>query len=257
MASMRTLFLALGLVGGTSHCGLSTGPSGFPDPEPDPAATVRILFVGNSLTYVNDLPFMVKALADSAGIDGVQVAQVAKPDYALEDHWNDGQARRVIETGGWHWVVLQQGPSAVLANRANLREWTATFSTLIRSKGGEPALYQVWPQLVNFTDFDASAESYRLAALDVNGLLLAAGNAWRAAWARNAATPLYSNDGLHPSVQGSYTAALTIFGGIFHRAVAGLPGGLTVPSGSFQLTAAQALLLQESVDEVNAPLIHP
>jgi hypothetical protein len=242
-------------MGGTSHCGPpGTGPS--EDPEPDPAASVRILFVGNSLTYANDLPAMVKALADSAGIAGVQTAQVAKPDYALEDHWSDGQARRVIEAGGWHWVVLQQGPSAVLANRANLRAWVATFSTLIRAKGGEPALYQVWPQLVNFSDFDASAESYRLAALDVNGLLLAAGNAWRAAWVREATTPLYSSDGLHPSVQGSYLAALTIFGGIFHRSVVGLPRGLTIPGASFQLTAEQSLLLQQSADEVNAGLIH-
>ena len=242
-------------MGGTSHCGLpGTGPS--EDPAPDPSASLRILFVGNSLTYANDLPGMVKALADSAGIAGVQTAQVANPDYALEDLWNDGQARRVIEAGGWHWVVLQQGPSAVLANRANLRQWVGTFSTLIRAKGGEPALYQVWPQLVNFSDFDASAESYRLAALDVNGLLLAAGNAWRAAWVRDAATPLYSSDGLHPSIQGSYVAALTIFGGIFHRSVVGLPRGLTVPGTSFQLTAGQALLLQQSADEVNAGLIH-
>jgi len=256
MAFIRSLLSALCLLGGASQCSLpGTGPSG--DPEPDPAASVRILFVGNSLTYANDLPAMVEALADSAGIAGVQTARVAKPDYALEDHWSDGQAQRVIEAGGWHWVVLQQGPSAVLANRANLRQWVGTFSTLIRSKNGEPALYQVWPQLVNFSDFDASAESYRLAALDVNGLLLAAGNAWRAAWARDAATPLYASDGLHPSLQGSYVAALTIFGGIFHRSVVGLPRGLTVPGGSFQLGAEQALLLQQSADEVNAPLIHP
>jgi hypothetical protein len=255
MSFLRFLLCALCFVGGTSHCGLpGTGPS--EDPAPDPTASLRILFVGNSLTYANDLPGMVKALADSAGIAGVQTAQVAKPDFALEDHWNDGQARRVIEAGGWHWVVLQQGPSAVLANRANLRQWVGTFSTLIRAKGGEPALYQVWPQLVNFSDFDASAESYRLAALDVNGLLLAAGNAWRAAWLRDAALALYSGDGLHPSIQGSYLAALTIFGGIFHRSVVGLPRGLRMPGASFQLTADQALLLQLSADEVNAGLIH-
>jgi hypothetical protein len=91
----------------------------------------------------------------------------------------------------------------------------------------------------------------------VNGLLLAAGNAWRAAWVRNADTPLYASDGLHPSLQGSYLAALTIFGGIFHRSVVGLPRGLTVPGGSFALTAEQVLLLQQSADQVNAPLIHP
>jgi hypothetical protein len=255
MSFLRSLLCAFCFVGGTSHCGLpGTGPS--EDPAPDPSASRRILFVGNSLTYANDLPGMVKALADSAGIAGVQTAQVAKPDFALEDHWNDGQARRVIEAGGWHWVVLQQGPSAVLANRANLRQWVGTFSTLIRAKGGEPALYQVWPQLVNVSDFDASAESYRLAALDVNGLLLAAGNAWRVAWLRDAALALYSGDGLHPSIQGSYLAALTIFGGIFHRSVVGLPRGLSMLGASFQLTADQALLLQLSADEVNAGLIH-
>jgi hypothetical protein len=199
---------------------------------------------------------MVAALADSAGIQGVQTAQVAKPDYALEDHWADGQASRVIQAGGWHWVALQQGPSAVLANRNNLRTWTATFAELIRSKGGEPALYQIWPQLVNFADFDASAESYRLAAEDVNGLLLAAGNAWRAAWVHDPDAPFYAGDGLHPSIHGSYIAALTIFGAIFHRSVIGLPRGLRVGGGTVQFSAQQALLYQQAADEVNAALIH-
>jgi len=246
------LFLALPPVGCLS---INTGPSD--DPVPDLAATTRILFVGNSLTYVNDLPGMVKALADSAGITGVQTAQIAKPDYALEDHWNDGQARDVIDRGGWHVVVMQQGPSAVLANRANLRQWARTFADLIKSKAGVPAMYQVWPALANFSDFDASAESYRLAAQDISGLFLAAGNAWRAAWAREASLPLYSSDGLHPSVTGTYLAALTIFGGVFHRSVIGSPRGLRVPGGSFQLDADVALMLQQVADEVNAPLIQP
>jgi hypothetical protein len=244
-----SLSLPFGCLGG------SLGPSD--DPVPDPAATTRILFVGNSLTYVNDLPGMVKALADSAGITGVQTAQIAKPDYALEDHWNDGQARNVIGKGGWHVVVMQQGPSAVLANRANLRQWAATFADVITSKAGLPAMYQVWPALANFSDFDASAESYRLAAQDISGLFLAAGNAWRAAWARNADLPLYSADGLHPSVTGTYLAALTIFGGVFHRSVIGSPRGLRVPGGSFQLDADVAVLLQQAADEVNASLIQP
>lgn len=255
MLLIRWIFaLALGLT--PAGCALDTSTPDD-DPEPNPAATTRILFVGNSLTYVNDLPGMVKALADSAGIAGVQTAQVAKPDYSLEDHWNDGQARSVISKGGWHHVVMQQGPSAVLANRANLRQWTATFADLIRSKGGVPALYQVWPQQVNFSDFDASSESYRLAALDVNGPFLQAGNAWRAAWAVEPTFVFYAGDGLHASVAGTYVAALTVFGGLFHRSVVGAPRGLSVPGGSFQLPAAQALQLQQAVDQVNATLIQP
>ena len=251
MPLLRSALFSLGLVA----CGFPTEGTGGQDPVPDPSATVRILFVGNSLTYFNDMPSMVKALADSLGIAGVQTAQVAKPDYALEDHWNDGQARRVIEKGGWHWVVMQQGPSAVLANRANLRAWVQTFAPLIREKGGEPALFQPWPQLVNFADFNASAESYRLAAEDVDGRLLAAGNAWRAAWVVDPNLPFYDPDGLHPSVTGSYAVALTVFGGIFRRSVVGAPRGLRVPAGTFQVSQPVALILQEAADEVNASII--
>ncbi|HEV8197139.1 MAG TPA: hypothetical protein VGP87_10900 [Gemmatimonadales bacterium] len=248
--------LALSLFLTPLACGLaSTGPDD--EPGPDPAATTRILFVGNSLTYVNDLPGMVKALADSSGISGVQTAMVAFPDYSLEDHWNNGQAGRVISKGGWHYVVMQQGPSAVPANRENLRQWVATFADLIRTKGGTPALYQIWPQLVNVSDFDASSESYRLAALDVGGLFLQAGNAWRTAWAGDASLALYAPDGLHASVSGTYLAALTVFGGLFHRSVIGVPRGLSVTGGSFQIPAGEARLLQQAADQVNGPLIHP
>lgn len=251
---LHRCLLALALVLSPAACGLgSLDPQD--DPSPDPGATTRILFVGNSLTYVNDLPGMVKALADSAGIPAVQTAQVAKPDYSLEDHWNDGQAGRVISKGGWTFVVMQQGPSAVLANRANLRQWVATFAGLIRSKGGTPALYQIWPQQIDFSDFDASSESYRLAALDVNGPFLQAGNAWRAAWTRDPSQAFYASDGLHATVAGTYLASLTVFGGLFHRSVVGMPRGLSVSGGSFQLSASQALFLQQAADEVNASLI--
>jgi hypothetical protein len=152
---------------------------------------------------------------------------------------------------------MQQGPSAVLANRANLREWAATFAALIRSRSGTPAMFSVWPQLVNYTDFAASIESYRLAAADINGLLLPVGSAWLAAAASSPDLPLYGPDGLHPSLQGSYLAALTIFGGLFHRSAVGLPRGLTVAGGSLQFTPGQALLLQQAADQANGILPSP
>lgn len=249
MPSIRPFSAALALLLAGATCLPGTDPSDTP--TPDPSATTRILFVGNSLTYVNDIPGMVKALADSAGIAGVQAAAVAKPDYSLEDHWNDGQARRAIEAGGWTHVVMQQGPSAVLANRANLRQWAATFAAAIRGRGGIPAMYSVWPQRVNFSDFEASIKSYRLAADDIGGPLLPAGRAWLNAIAMDPDVPLYGPDGLHATVQGSYLSALAIVGGVFHRPVTGMPRGLRVGAGSFQLTAEQALLLQRAADQAN------
>ena len=90
--------------------------------QPSPA---RILFIGNSLTYSNDLPATVCAMARSAGRQ-VTCESVAKPDYGLEEHWNDREARQAIARG-WDVVVLQQGPSALPASRRMLIDYTRRF----------------------------------------------------------------------------------------------------------------------------------
>ena len=99
------------------------------------------MFIGNSYTYENDVPGMVEALARAAG-SPVAVASVAKPDYALIDHYNGGSsARSVIARGGWKYVVLQQGPSSVELNRDTLRLATRLFDADIRKAGATPALF--------------------------------------------------------------------------------------------------------------------
>lgn len=50
---------------------------------------IRILFVGNSLTYVNDLPHLVEQVARERGVS-IKTEMLAFPDYALEDHWKEG-----------------------------------------------------------------------------------------------------------------------------------------------------------------------
>jgi hypothetical protein len=173
----------------------------------EPSDGRKVLFVGNSLTYVNDLPAIVSALADSAG-QPLDVSSVAYPDFSLEDHWTLGTAPKTIRAGGWGVVILQQGPSSLPASRDNLRTWTKRFADLITAQGGRPALYQVWPTIDRRGDFDRASESYALAAQDVNGILIPGGEAWRAAWRQRPALELYSPDGLHPSVTGSYLVAM-------------------------------------------------
>ena len=192
----------------------------------------RILFVGNSLTYVNDLPGIVQALADSAGGDRLAVETVAGPDMALVDHWNAGTARREIARGGWGLVVLQQGPSSVEANRDSLRIFARRFAAEIAKVGARPALYSVWPTSGRQQDFPRAIESYTLAASDVSGLLFPVASAWLAAWQRDATLQLYAADGLHPTVAGSYLAALVMYAKILNRSPVGLPARLRLRSGA-------------------------
>lgn len=79
------------------------------------------------------------------------------------------------------------------------------------------AVYSVWPQSWRRGDFDAAIEFYELAAEDVNGLLFPVASAWLAAWRREPTLALYSPDGLHPSIAGSYLAALVMYGVLYER----------------------------------------
>jgi hypothetical protein len=182
----------------------------------------RVLFIGNSLTYANDLPNLVQSLAKAADVD-VTCRSIAKPDFSLEDHWNNGEAVRAIRQGGWSLVILQQGPSALPESQVLLREFTKRFDTEIKRAGARTALYMVWPSKERIRDFDGVSRSYTNAAVDVGGLLLPVGDAWRSAWKIDPALPLYSGDGLHPSREGTYLAALVILQHAFGIAPARLP----------------------------------
>jgi hypothetical protein len=249
IASRFAVILSL-LFGGPARSGAepSKGPAG---------SGMRVLFLGNSLTAANDLPLIVKALARAGGQD-LQVDSVTLGGANLEDLWNDGAALRAISKGGWNVVVLQQGPSSLLESQIDLRKWTKRFAARIRKQGARPALYMVWPPKNRLAYLDQVSESYRLAAADVQGLLFPAGETWRAAWRRDPKAPLYSFDDFHPSAAGSYAAALSIYGVLFHKAPRGLPARLELGGGqTVDIPPALATLLQEAATEANQKSARP
>jgi hypothetical protein len=212
-----------------------------------------VLFIGNSLTYVNDIPGIVQALADSAGGQKLDVTTVAGPDMALIDHWNEGSAVREIRKGSWKWVVLQQGPSSVEVNRDTLRLSTKLFAGEIAAIGGRPALFSAWPSLSRRQDFARAIESYRLAAEDVGGLMLPVASAWLATWERDANARLYADD-LHPSVAGAYVSALVIYARLLEKSPVGLPSTLRLRSGALvSVDPSLALTLQRAAADVTTP----
>ena len=194
----------------TATCGSDNLGPDVPEIVPPVPEALSLLFVGNSLTYTNDLPAMVAALLEDGGHGPVDVRASAYPNYGLQDHWVTPVTRDAIAVGGWDYVVLQQGPSAT-EGRPSLLEYAELFAGEIRAAGAEIALYMVWPSSARAFDFDGVSDSYATAAANVGGVLFAAGDAWRAAWDEDDSLLLYGGDGFHPSVLGSYLAALTIY----------------------------------------------
>lgn len=205
--------------------------------------SLRVLFVGNSLTAANDLPAMVRRLGEADGVR-VHTRTVTADNVSLDDHWSDGTAERMIRRERWDFVVLQQGPSSLPASRVLLRDAVRRFDRVIREAGARPAVYMVWPPRQRLEDLERTIESHRLAAGDVDAVLLPAGEGWRAAMKDDPGFRLYGPDGFHPSRAGSWLAALTIYCGLTGRAPDGLarfPDGF--PEDAAPLVAAASVAL--------------
>jgi hypothetical protein len=215
----------------------------------EPSSSHRVLFIGNSLTYFNDLPGTVAQLASSVN-ETVEVASVARPNFALIDHVNGkSNAVEVIQTGDWDYVVLQQGPSSLDLSRDTLILATRLLDPYIRAAGGRSALLMVWPESTRFEFFDAVRVSYQLAAQEVDGLFLPAGEAWLGAWAIDTQLPLYGPDGYHPSELGTYLAALVVYEGITGHDARSLPAEATVAGRKLSVPPSRVRLLQRAAHE--------
>src|SRR5215510_4243121 len=108
-----------------------------------PDKKLKLLFVGNSLTYVNDLPALVTEMAKQDETT-ITYNSFLFPDYSLEDHWNDGKVQAEIEKGGYDFVVMQQGPSALPESQVLLLDYTRRFAEVCNNSKAKLAMYMVW-----------------------------------------------------------------------------------------------------------------
>ena len=183
---------------------------------------LRVLFVGNSLTYVNNLPEIIAGLARSAKQRKFSYKMVAYPNFSLEDHWNKGEVQKLLAKEKWDYVIMQQGPSAYLDGRTVLIEYAKKFAAPIARAGAKPALYMVWSSADGLREFAGVSANYKAAAKEVSGLFFPVGEAWLEAWRRDPKLNLYGADRFHPNQAGSYLAALVIYQQLYNQSPIGL-----------------------------------
>ena len=218
-----------------------------------PARFHRVLFVGNSLTYFNDLPGTLAALARTTG-DGIVVASVTRPGYALIDHLVPPTASGALDSirgARWDHVVLQQGPTSREIDRDSLVLVTRQLAPAIRAAGARPALYMVWPTVRDSANFDRIHESFRRAACAVDGDLWPAGDAWRAVRRADPSVALYGADQFHPAPLGTYLAALVMYEHVTGRDARRLGTRVVVDGNAVAVRPETVRLLQRAAHDAN------
>jgi hypothetical protein len=202
-------------VAGNPGGGKSTGGSCDATPASRPGV-LKILFVGNSLTYTNDLPAKVAAIGSGKG-NLIEKETMAKPNYALEDHWNEGCLQTLIKSGVYDYVVIQQGPSSQADGAASLLEYGGLIQELCKSHDTKLAFFMVWPAKVNYHTFPGVIANYMNAAYETKAILCPVGYAWKQYMDRSGDFSYYGPDEFHPSPLGSSVAAEIIYNALFPK----------------------------------------
>jgi hypothetical protein len=226
--------------------------------SPLPAGGTHVLFIGNSITYTNDLPGTLRRIALLGG-DTIRTAESSGPNFALIDHASGASnAVAAVKSQQWDWVILQQGPTPPGVCRDTLILATKAFDPLIKAQHGRTAVFQTWPLAGPIAWFDNISPSFVMSAAAVSGTLMPIGDAWRRALLEDPTLPLYSGDGLHPSATGTYLAALVIYDRITGHDVRTLPAVAVVAGGTISLPEAKIRLLQRAAHEaVATPQLPP
>ncbi len=245
------------------------------------AVEKSLLFIGNSHTFANGFPTMFHDLAYAGGHD-IYVNQSTVGGSTLEFHTEYQPTLDLIQERDWDYVVLQEQslfPVIEHWRDTSFYPSAARLDSIIRDHGSNTAFMMTWgredaagPYCVldycsrEFADFfdmqsDLSA-AYESIGAELSAMVAPVGRAWANALTENPSLPLWSYDGYHASIEGSYLAACVFYVRVFHESPQGLPfyGGLYPPDAMFyQRIASQLTGVDESPPASAARLLpsHP
>ncbi len=233
-------------------------------------ASMRVLFLGNSYTSVNDLPSLLTALAKSLG-QTIETGAHIPGGYTLgappNQHATDATSLAKIAEGSWDVVVLQEQsqiptigaykvsfmlPGAKQLDQAIKKANTCTRTMLYltwgRKNGGEQCAGSTCSP--DFADFEAMQsaleKAYREVAKAIGAGVAPVGEAWKLSRQDKPALELFSGDGSHPSMRGSYLAACVFFAALTGKSPIGA-------SYTADLPPAEAAFLQQVAAQVVLP----
>ncbi len=205
-----------------------------------------VLFVGNSYTFANDLPEMVAEIA-AANDTTIDVEMIAIGGAFLHEHAVNPDVIEALGSGTYDTVVFQEqsvAPSLPAFAEENTIPAALTLDAIADAAGIRVIWFQTWGHVDGFpSEGHDSYESMQTAVIATydeiasraGGTIARVGETWQdARWAIS--TPLYAEDGTHPSPAGSYLAALEI-----SEAVLGAPLSDFPSAGDVEEDTALAL----------------
>lgn len=213
---------------------LATGiPSVFSQTQ---KPSLKVLIIGNSLVYTNDLPGILSGMLKAKG-HTADVQSATNPGWSLFQHSESAATQEAIEKTCWDYIVLQE-QSALPTNDDQRRKAMVPAINILKGRVKEncstkTVLFLTWGYqggLVNngFPGFDQMQDkliqAFTASAAETGSEVAAVGAAWRLVYDQSPPFSLWMDDGLHPSIRGSYLSACVLYKSLTGDDPRSLPG---------------------------------
>jgi hypothetical protein len=229
--------------------------------------SAKVLFIGNSYTYFNNLPGMLTDLSTSLG-DYVQPTSQVAGGATFQVHATNPATYTAINSADWDFVVLQAQSQEPSFPDSQVNSETLPFAEQmadsIRNNSicSNILMFMTWgrengdPQWVPISTFDGMNSRLRNAYIrmadSIDASISPVGVAWKYVRDIYPSIQLYSPDGSHPSLEGSYLAACTFYASLFRKSPVGASFTSSLApatAANLQLSAATAVM--DSLDHWN------
>lgn len=229
--------------------------------------SANVLFIGNSYTYVNNLPVLIRDLAASQG-DFFESTSQTPGGMTFNGHASNPTTYTSINSDDWDYVVLQGQSQEISFSDSQVNAQSLphimqiTDSIYANNDCSDVLMYMTWgrengdPQWAPISTFDLMNERLRLGYMrmadSVQASISPVGSAWKYVRDNNPGIGLYNADGSHPSLHGSYLAACVFYASVYRKSPLGAPFISTISQADADvLQAAAALTVLDSLDQWN------
>ncbi|MCB0687167.1 MAG: SGNH/GDSL hydrolase family protein [Saprospiraceae bacterium] len=198
---------------------------------------LKILFLGNSHTFYNDLPGIVKQIATNLDYpDSIFIRTVAPGGYSLQDHLLLQETQKDIEGENWDVVVLQENAVIAATDKSEAEvlmiQPALKLGKLIKENNGETQVIWYLPQayrngiipcesdpgICSFNSMlDRIRQNYLTAQSVVESKIAPAGVIWKVLFSKDQSIELHAPDDIHPNKLGSWVSAATIYATLFNQ----------------------------------------
>jgi hypothetical protein len=207
---------------------------------------LKVLFIGNSITYFNDMPLLFESMAEDQG-HSVDISMYAPGGTGFVHHYIDPNVHSLLNSTVWDIVVLQPGsgesagasyPVSTTIQRGQI----ILDSIYAHSPCAKVYLYQIPYGVVSASDY---ANYFSVQDIIIGNLhqmadalevqLIPAGAAARTYYTNSPNIFLHNtyND-IHPSLAGSFLTAATAYSSIFQDSITDCDFASTLPLDSAQ-----------------------